>query len=78
LRTKLDQTLLSSFPGYAFVKGMAENIHQSEEMASASVPALVTFGESSQIAFETGCLRSGTVALYLAGAPNPWSGNVVS
>ena len=43
LRSKLDEALLASFPGYAFVKGLAENIHKSEEIASSFVPVLVEF-----------------------------------
>ena len=77
LRTKLDQMLLGSFPGYAFVKGLAENIHQSEENASSFLPVVVRFDEYSQMAFETGRMPGGAVAIFLPGAPNPWSGNVV-
>ncbi len=77
MRTKVDQLLLGSFPGYAFVKGLAENMQQSEEIASSFVPVLVKFGDFSQVAFETGRMPGGVVAIYLPGAPNPWSGNVV-
>ena len=41
------------------------------------VPILVTFDEYFQVAFETDRSVQGTVAIYLPGAPNPWSGNVV-
>jgi uncharacterized membrane protein len=77
LRSKLDRVLLASFPGYAFVKGLAETIHQSEGMSSTLVPVLVAFDEYSQVAFETDRSSEGTVAVYLPGAPNPWSGNVM-
>ena len=77
LRNKLDQILLGSFPGYAFVKGLAENIQQGQELATSFVPVLVRFADFWQVAFETGRSPGGIVALYLPGAPNPWSGSVV-
>ncbi len=77
LRNKLDQLLLGSFPGYAFVKGLAENMQQGQEAATSFVPVLVRFDDFWQVAFETGRSPGDIVALYLPGAPNPWSGNVV-
>jgi len=77
MRTKLDQALLASFPGYAFVKGLADNMQHGEEIATGFVPVLVTFDDYSQVAFQTGHASGGTVPVYLPGAPNPWSGNVV-
>jgi uncharacterized membrane protein len=77
MRSKLDQLLLSSFPGYAFVKGLAENMQQSEAIATSFTPVLLTFDEYWQVAFETDRASGGKVAVYLPGAPNPWSGNVV-
>lgn len=77
VRNRVDNVLLGSFPGYAFVKGLAENIQQSEAAASGFIPVLVTTGDGSQVAFETDRIEGGAVALYLPGAPNPWSGNVI-
>jgi uncharacterized membrane protein len=77
LRTKVDELLLNTFPGYAFVKGLAENIHNSEQIASSFVPVIVSFGDYWQLAFETSRMAGGVVAIYLPGAPNPWSGSVV-
>lgn len=77
VRSKVDQVLLGSFPGYAFVKGLAENLQQSEENAVSFVPVLVKFGDYWQVAFETDRTAGGIVAIYLPGAPNPWSGSVV-
>lgn len=76
MRTKVDQVLLGSFPGYAFVKGLADNIQQSEEIANSFVPVLVNSGDTWQMAFETDRVQGGIVAVYLPGAPNPWSGSV--
>jgi uncharacterized membrane protein len=77
LRSRIDQMLLGSFPGYAFVKGLTEHMQQSQELATSFLPVLVRFGDFCQVAFETGRLPDGLVALYLPGAPNPWSGTVV-
>ena len=77
MREKLDAILLNSFPGYAFIKGFAENLRQTEELAGSFVPVLVRFDDHVQIAFETHREPGGKVAVYLPGAPNPWSGSVV-
>ena len=77
LRSKVDQILLGSFPGYAFVKGLTENMQQSQELSTSFLPVWVRLDDFWQVAFETGRLPGGLVAVYLPGAPNPWSGNVV-
>jgi uncharacterized membrane protein len=78
MREKLDRTLLNSFPGYAFVKGFADNLRHTEEMAGSFVPVAVQFDDYDQIAFETHREpNNGKVSVYLPGAPNPWSGTVV-
>ena len=77
MRERLDTTLLNSFPGYAFIKGVAENLRQTEELAGSFLPVLVQFDDYVQIAFETQREPAGKVAVYLPGAPNPWSGTLV-
>lgn len=77
LRARLDSTLLNSFPGYAFIKGFAENLRQTEEIAETFLPVLVQFDDYAQIAFETQREPAGKVTVYLPGAPNPWSGTIV-
>jgi uncharacterized membrane protein len=77
MRTKLDQVLLGSFPGYAIVKSLADNMQQSEDIANSFVPVLLKSNDTWRMAFETDRTPSGIVAIYLPGAPNPWSGSVV-
>ena len=77
LRAKLDRMLLGSFPGYAFVKGLAESMQQSKELASSFLPVLLQSDDTWQMAFETDRMPEGLVAIYLPGAPNPWSGSVI-
>jgi hypothetical protein len=67
----------TAFPGYAFVKSLAENMQHGQELATSFVPVLVRFDDFWQVAFETDRSPGGIVALYLPGAPNPWSGTVV-
>jgi uncharacterized membrane protein len=77
VREKLDKSLLNFIPGYAFIKGFADNLRQTEEISASFVPIMVRFDDYIQMAFETERLPNGKVAVYLPGAPNPWSGSVV-
>ncbi len=77
LRNKIDQILLGSIPGYAFVKGLTDNMQQSQELSASFLPVWVRLDDFWQVAFETDRLPGGLVSLYLPGAPNPWSGSVV-
>ncbi|HIK44742.1 MAG TPA: DUF502 domain-containing protein [Leptolyngbyaceae cyanobacterium M65_K2018_010] len=76
--TSLESTLVALVPGYSFVKGFANNLQRSNEYAASFIPVVVQFDDYSQIAFEIERdSSSDKVALYLPGAPNPWSGSVV-
>jgi uncharacterized membrane protein len=77
MRKKLDATLLSVFPGYAIIKGFVDNLRETEQTAGSFLPVLVRFDDYVQIALETHRDSAGKVAVYLPGAPNPWSGTVV-
>ena len=77
VREKLDRSLLNFIPGYAFIKGFADNLRQTEEISGSFVPIMVRFDDYVQMAFETERLPNGKLAVYLPGAPNPWSGSVV-
>ena len=77
VREKLDRSLLNFIPGYAFIKGFADNLRQTEEISASFAPVMVRFDDYVQMAFETERLPNGNVAVYLPGAPNPWSGSVV-
>ena len=77
VRDKLDRSLLNFIPGYALIKGFADNLRQTEEISGSFVPVMFRFDDYVQMAFETERLPNGKVAVYLPGAPNPWSGSVV-
>ena len=69
VREKLDRSLLNFIPGYAFIKGFADNLRQTEEISGSFVPIMVRFDDYVQMAFETERLPNGKVAVYLPGAP---------
>lgn len=72
----LEDRLLSQFPPYTFVKGMSQSIAGLEADGGLR-PVLVPSGDGWRYGFETERLGDGQVAVYLPGAPNPWSGFVV-
>ena len=74
---KLETTLLAALPGYAFVKGLGDNLRRSDEISESFIPVAVHFDDYSQLAFEIEREPNGNVAVYLPSAPNPWSGTVV-
>jgi uncharacterized membrane protein len=71
----LESKFLSHIPVYGFVKGMTASIAGTER-GEEMTPVLVRLDDYSQIAFEIERLEGGDVAVYLPGAPNPWSGAV--
>jgi uncharacterized membrane protein len=72
----LDQRM-SAIPGYTFVKGMTESIQMGSESSGSFTPVIARFDDNAQISFEIERTSEGQVAVYLPGAPNPWSGTVV-
>jgi len=71
----LESKVLSKFPAYDFLKSKMYTLLQAEE-AEGMKPVLVRFDDSWQIAFEVENIPGGTSAVYLPGAPDPWSGSV--
>jgi len=63
VRERLDRSLLNFIPGYAFIKGFADNLRQTEEISGSFVPIMVRFDDYVQMAFETERLPNGKVAL---------------
>ena len=71
----LETKILSHIPVYAFIKGMAQSFTEGE-VNKGMKAVLATLDDNAQIAFEIERLEGGHVAVYLPGAPNPWSGSV--
>ena len=73
----LESGLLTAIPGYAFVKGFTDTMASSNKVAEGFVPVMIRFDDYTQIGFEIERTQKGITAVYLPGAPNPWSGSVV-
>jgi uncharacterized membrane protein len=71
----LESKVLSKFPAYDFLKSKMYSVLQAEEVKSIK-PVLVRFDDSWQIAFEVENIPGETSAVFLPGAPDPWSGSV--
>jgi uncharacterized membrane protein len=71
----LESALLSNLPGYAFIKGMGESMAGVEKGQRHEV-LLARIEDAWQIAFLVERLDGGHVAVFVPGAPSPWSGSV--
>ena len=71
----LESKVLSKFPAYDFLKSKIYTVLQAEEVEGIK-PVLVRFDDSWQIAFKVENIPGGTSAVFLPGAPDPWSGSV--
>jgi len=76
IHESIDSKLRLLMPGYAFIKGFTGGIEKDSE-DNYLIPVMVKLDDSAQIGFEVERLDNGLVVVYLPGAPNPWSGNVV-
>lgn len=71
----LESTVLSRIPGYAYMKGMGENA-AGVEGGPIYQPVLARIEDSWQLGFIVETIEPGQYAVYVPGAPNPWSGSV--
>lgn len=68
-----DENLAGLVPGYAALEARLGGAVGDEEQRLALKPVLVRFDDLSQVAFEIERLRDAWVAVFLPGAPDPWS-----
>ena len=73
----VDDTLMLLIPGYALLKHRIVSTIRDEEEQSLLKSVLVRFDDQYQIAFEVERVDRGLVAVFLPGAPDPWSGSIV-
>jgi len=71
----LESRVLSKIPVYGLLKSKIDAIVQPEK-AEGMEPVLAQFDDSWQIAFKVARIQGGVIAIYLPGAPDPWSGSV--
>ena len=73
--SNLESRVFSKIQVYGFVKSKIDAIVQHEKEESMK-PVLAQFDDYWQIAFEVERIPGETVAIFLPGAPDPWSGSV--
>ena len=72
-----DSNLEGIIPGYSALKARLGSAVGSEERRKTFKTIFVQFDDQGQIAFEVERLADGRVAVFLPGAPDPWSGSVL-
>ncbi len=72
----LEANVLSKLPAYALLKTKTQSMLSPEDIEGMSA-AIVRFDDLWQIGFEIERIEGGKVALFLPGAPDPWSGSVL-
>jgi len=71
----METTVLAKIPGYTYMKGMGESV-AGVEGATAYQPVLARIEDSWQLGFIVETIEPGQYAVYVPGAPSPWSGAV--
>lgn len=71
----IESSVLSNIPGYSFMKSTLLPNAGGEETKIKEV-VMVQIAEIWQLAFVTDHLDNGLKAVYIPGAPDPWSGSL--
>jgi uncharacterized membrane protein len=71
----LEANVLSRVPAYALLKTKTQSMLSLEDVEGMP-PVVVRFDDAWQIALEIERIEGGKVALFLPGAPDPWSGSI--
>jgi uncharacterized membrane protein len=71
----LEANVLSRVPAYALLKTKTQSMLSPEDVEGMS-PVVMRFDDAWQIALEIERIEGGKVALFLPGAPDPWSGSI--
>ena len=70
----LESNVLSKLPAYALLKAKTQSMLSPEDVEGMT-PVVARFDDSWQIAFEIERIQDDKVAIFLPGAPDPWSGS---
>jgi uncharacterized membrane protein len=73
----IDAKLLLFFPGYSYLKSMTSAIAEEKDEDKILKPVIAKLDDQSQVAFEVEHSDDGMVVVYVPGAPDAKSGNVV-
>jgi len=71
----MESAVLSRIPGYTYMKGMTEHV-AGVEGGPRYEPVLARIEDAWQLGFIVETIEAGQYAVYVPGAPNPWSGSV--
>jgi len=71
----LESTVLDRIPGYAYMRGMGESM-AGLHGKTAYHTVLARIEDAWQLGFIVETIEAGQYAVYVPGAPNPWSGSV--
>ena len=73
----IDAKLLLFFPGYNYLKSLTSPFTDEKDEGKVLKPIIAKLDDQSQLAFEVEHADDGTVVVYVPGAPDSRSGNVV-
>ncbi len=73
----IDAKLLLFFPGYSYLKSLTSAFTDEKDEGNVLKPIIAKLDDQSQLAFEVERADDGTVVVYVPGAPDSRSGNVV-
>lgn len=72
----IEAKILHFIPGYSIFKGMAGDLTGMKD-ENQLIPVLAKFDDYTQIAFRIETLNDNKAVVFVPGAPNPWTGNLV-
>jgi uncharacterized membrane protein len=73
----IDAKLLLFFPGYSYLKSLTSTFTDERDEGKVLKPIIARLDDQFQLAFEVEHADDGTVVVYVPGAPDSRSGNVV-
>jgi uncharacterized membrane protein len=76
LVVRLESQVLSRIPFYTALKTRAEAFLQAEQVGGLR-PVILRLDDAWQFAFEVERVEEGHVAVFVPGAPDPWSGDLL-
>jgi uncharacterized membrane protein len=72
---RLEEVFLSKIPAYALMKTKTQSMLNPDDIRDMAA-VVVRFDDSWQVAFEIERVEGNAVAVFLPGAPDPWSGSI--
>jgi uncharacterized membrane protein len=76
LSTRFEDRLTTLYPRYHVIKAMSQNL-QGAVGQQVLRPVLVRFDEHQQLGYDIERLADGRAVVFVPGAPDAWSGNVL-